>query len=68
MNDAAEAFGLVHNRHLPVSTGPNALEFRTPTAFDLAMSIQGALGGLEHEGTARFYSKVIIPNLELKGF
>ena len=30
------------------------------------MSIQGTLGGLEHEGTARFYKKVIMPNLELE--
>ncbi len=47
-------------------TGTEALEIRTPTAFDLAMSIQGTLGGLEHEGTARFYKKVIMPNLELE--
>ena len=59
--------GYSANSYHQLYTGTEALQIRTPTALELAMTIQGSGGGFINEGKTTFYKQVTIPQLELQG-
>ena len=59
--------GFSANSNHILYTGTEALQIRTPTALELAMTIQGSAGGITNEGKTTFYKQVTIPQLELQG-
>ena len=61
-SSVAWSSGASTNAYHALYTGTEALEIRTPTSLNVAMSIQGTSGGLLNEGNITFYRPVTMQN------